>query len=743
MQNQPPQEKLDAMGVSQPRIENDDGMTGDTSADSSRRGLGIEINFARINTVRDIREILHELQAAAAHPRTSEGSPSPEATQQLAAMLGMVADDLVRQRGGDLLAGEALAAARLLVLSGNRLLDAARRAAAAHATPGALFVFRRMLTVHSAFEAVARGAEAGVDRALLAWKMPFGNGAEHTAGIGAALDRAGGRQIAAQLATRFLALLRSSADGAALNQAVRQAAFVATVDDLRAFWINGLLAAPPEMVALTAARTDRLMRSCVEAGLAGRIARQRGGAGVSTDAAAAVLFAIVGGLADAFVLATRNISHLPGLPHGVARVDLARGGGVLRVFDFLDRPLALQAQLGDGESGVLKALGYRMNLRSEAYRRAANGDGVSGNDVASLIVDPPADLHLAAIDADSYAVLADAKAVANGALRRIRDAGGASSALLFLVPLLQEPEAIGRSSLDGTHFAPLAACWRGEIGVGGPRRDLALAQAATAAAILAIATFSPLSVADRSLSDPIDQIATFAAACNSIIASGEIDPDDVPRWNSALAGAVLAVAQLCASRSFLQRFAQRVAGADDATAEPKAVPDLPAGTPLRVVVDQLAPLAARMTARLSLWGNLPDAESSRIDEEILHQGADATLVEKKTDFAGAAVNFRDWPAVYEEYRRLAGNELKHPEHGLGARDFLDAVVRGNSPMSRAYRRMSDGPDGSKAVFIRHTIGSYRRMAQQKILGDRRFRDFAAYVQRVKALKDNPRSGESS
>ena len=125
--------------------------------------------------------------------------------------------------------------------------------------------------------------------------------------------------------------------------------------------------------------------------------------------------------------------------------------------------------------------------------------------------------------------------------------------------------------------------------------------------------------------------------------------------------------------------------------------------------------------------------------DLLHHPASNSgqfIIGKRADFAGAAVSFRDWPQAYEEYRRLAGNGAKHPEHGLGAKDFLDSVIRGRSPMSAAYRRMSDGPQGSKAVFIRHTIGRYRRLAQQQVLRDRRFRDFAAYVQRLKTLKNN-------
>jgi len=709
---------------------------------------GIEINFARIDAADDVDEILSELRAdAAASEAQPDETPSSEATQRVADALGLTAGDLAERRGADFTPLEALAVEHLLALSGNPLLEAARKAAATGAAPGALYVFRRMLAIHFAVEAVVSGDAAEADRALQAWGFPFGNGHEQVANIRAGLERAGGAAVATLLARRFLALARSGADTAVLNQAVRQAAFATDVEDVRAVWIDGLLAAPAEILAQSAEALDQRIRESAEAGLAGRIARQVGAQGAATDDAAALLFALVGGLADAFAVAGPDIAGVAAdadRDAGDARFDLDRGGGPLRAVDLIAHVLDLAAKLKDTPGGVLKMFGYRMTLRAEAYRRGAAGDGPVGPATARLMTDPPADLHLGEIDTDAYAALADPKATTSLTLRRIRDAGGASDALLFLIPLLQEPEAVGRFGFEGTRLAPLAARWRGDVAAGGGRRDLALARAATGAAILAIAAFSNLAVADASLADPVDQLAAFVATCNAALGGGEIDPDDVPQWSRALAGAVLAVAQLAAGRAFLRRFAERVAASPGAdAAAPEETSPLPEGTLLRAAADEIARLAARMTARRDLWGDAHDTERSAIDDEMLRHGADATPIGKQTDFAGTAISFRDWPAAYEEYRRLAGNGLRHPEHGQGAKEFLDAVVSGKSPMSTAYRRMSDGPQGSKAVFIRHTIGSYRRLAQQQILGDRRFRDFAVYVQRAKAPKGNaPHSGEA-
>lgn len=731
----------------QSEIDNRYGSPEGTSADRGRRALDSGVNPKRIDASQQAGDVLGGfLDDSDVAP--SDGVSSPETTRRIADALGVLPGELARRRGDvDFAPGEALAVERLLAATGDRLLDAVRKAAATGPKIGALYVFRRMLAIHFAGEAMALGDEAGAGQALQRWRYPAGNGAQQRANMQTALERAGGTEVAAVLARRLLALVHSGANGATLNQAVRQAVRAASIDDVRAVWINGVLAAPAEFVAMDADRLDRSMRDSAEAGLAGRIARQRGAQGAATDETAAVLFALVGGLTDAFALAARDIrtpSVVPNVSRNDGGFDPGRGGGPLRAADFLSHALGLGSKLGDADGGVVKALGYRMTLRAEAYRRAAGQDAPLGAAVAGLIADPPMDLHLDVIDVGTYAALADPRSMANRNLREIRDLGGASNALLFLAPLLQEPEAVGRIGFDGSKLAPIAARWRGQVTAGGALRDLALARAASATAILAISAFSGMPVVDPTLRDPVDQVAALAAICNAALAGGEIDPDDVPQWSGALAGAVLAVAQFCAGRAFLQSFADRIATAGAAVAEPRALPKLPEDSLLRVVADRLDELTGRMTARRDLWGSPHGGEDAAIDAEMLRHGADATPIGKKTDFAGVPVNFRDWPAAYEEYRRLAGNDLKHPEHGLGAKDFLDAVVTGKSPISAAYRRMSDGSQGMKAVFIRHTIHDYRRRAQQRLLGDRRFRDFADYIQRMKKLKDStPRSGEES
>lgn len=115
-------------------------------------------------------------------------------------------------------------------------------------------------------------------------------------------------------------------------------------------------------------------------------------------------------------------------------------------------------------------------------------------------------------------------------------------------------------------------------------------------------------------------------------------------------------------------------------------------------------------------------------------GAYPPAIQKRTSFQNAPVNFRDWPEVYDEYVRLAGNGLKSTLYdGLGAKELLDQVLSGGNRRSEIYAKGTDGPDGAKARFIQSTVRQYRTAAQSQIMNDPRFKDFAGYIRRMQAM----------
>lgn len=80
-----------------------------------------------------------------------------------------------------------------------------------------------------------------------------------------------------------------------------------------------------------------------------------------------------------------------------------------------------------------------------------------------------------------------------------------------------------------------------------------------------------------------------------------------------------------------------------------------------------------------------------------------------------SVNLRNSPEIYERYVQLAGNDLRLA-HGMGARDYLNAVVEGRVPEARSYQQMADSPAAgqSKADFINTVIDRYRMAARQAL-----------------------------
>lgn len=130
---------------------------------------------------------------------------------------------------------------------------------------------------------------------------------------------------------------------------------------------------------------------------------------------------------------------------------------------------------------------------------------------------------------------------------------------------------------------------------------------------------------------------------------------------------------------------------------------------------------------------------SPIDAELQRLNANIPLPKKRTSFPpagvggeGVPVNFRDWPDAWTELRRLEGNELKHPAYGLGAKELLDKVVKGEHPLSAIYKLKPDGDGpGSKGEWIRGILHDYRVLAARKIMNDPeydgRFGEFRAFI----------------
>ena len=271
--------------------------------------------------------------------------------------------------------------------------------------------------------------------------------------------------------------------------------------------------------------------------------------------------------------------------------------------------------------------------------------------------------------------------------------------------------------------------------------------------------------------DPLGMTLGFAASISEAVKKGEIDKDEVDEWWEVTAMAIAAVSQVTISKTYLEGIANLVEVVSDpkrysrdyiqnlfasflpATALSSSIKNVvdptqrEAGSPMEAVQARIAGLSANLPPRRDLWGREITSESglgkvydflspvqskhqdvSPIDREIVRLGSGPDRINKRSPFDGVQANFRFYPKAYDEYVRLAGNDLKHPAWGLGAKDYLDAVVSGAHPMSAAYKFMSDE---SRKGFIMSTISDYRRLAQQEIMQQPQFNNFAQEIQFLK------------
>lgn len=73
------------------------------------------------------------------------------------------------------------------------------------------------------------------------------------------------------------------------------------------------------------------------------------------------------------------------------------------------------------------------------------------------------------------------------------------------------------------------------------------------------------------------------------------------------------------------------------------------------------------------------------------------------------------PEQLDRFQVLAGNGLKDPQTGLGARDYLNTLVQGNNPDSAMQQRWNEGSPGVKAIMVQAVVGRFRDSAKKSML----------------------------
>ena len=257
--------------------------------------------------------------------------------------------------------------------------------------------------------------------------------------------------------------------------------------------------------------------------------------------------------------------------------------------------------------------------------------------------------------------------------------------------------------------------------------------------------------------DPVAMPLAFAATVAEKFHQSETSPEDLDEWQEALAAAAAVTGEVVVDKTWLTSVSNVISAIQESKRGPGAISNLiaqqaggmvpfssaantakrfidpvnrQAMNPYDAILSKTPILSETLPARRDLWGKaiqpdealgrgydvlspigIANVKDSPIDAEMVRLGDGPERIRTAATFDGVRVNFRDYPKTYDRYVRLAGNELKHPAWGVGAKDFLDAMVKGEGPLSSLYQRFSDE---GKANLIKQVVDEYRGFARQEI-----------------------------
>jgi hypothetical protein len=776
------------------------------------------INFARINAAEDVQTVLQDM-ATRFKPDVEAAKRGKQTFQQIELNAEQVnAWEALqnRRRGAPLSAEESVAARQLWVMSGDKLSQVAKEAAA-NPSEANLFAFRKMLATHYAIQNEVLAARAETARALASWRIPTGGSAEQLRAITDAVRSGGGEQMTREMADR-VARLANAGMYSELDEFVKGSTWARTRDAMQEAWVMGLLSGPKTHLVNMMSNTSVIFAQIYERGVAAQINKLVGvGPGVEVGEATAQFFGIVQSMRDALRYSAKAFRTME-TGYGLGKIELPTEGAISsdafnissesflgRAVDGLGNVIRLPGRALAAEDEFFKTIGYRMELNAQALRQATSEmnagiiqpEGLKDR-IQDIITNPPENIRIAAVDAATYQTFTNTPGKLAQSLQNIT---AKYPAMKVLLPFVRTPANILRYTFERTPLAPLMSQVRADIAAGGARADLAYARMTTGSMLMLTAAdmamsgnitgggpsdprekaalmrtgWQPYSVkiGDRWYAynrlDPIGSLLGMSSDLVEVLINSDTDDPNYDAEEASIA-IVAAVGANVMNKTYLsgladffeamgdpqrraEGFVQRFAG----SLVPAGVAEVarqvdPYNREVYSMLDAMKRrtpgLSEELPPRRDIWGRPIEFKSGigwaydvfspiyskkikpePIDTEMLRLEAPVGTPSRKVVFDGISVDLERYPSVYSRYLELAGNELKHPAWGMGAKDFLNAVVTGKHPMSQIYQIRSDGPDGGKAAMIAKTVSEYRAMAREQLL-----REYPALRDEVKERK---------
>lgn len=819
------------------------------SVPSSAAGRAMEtpktfINFARIDTPEDVKRVMQGVSDIVA-PVKDTAKAGVRTFKQI--KLDAAHEDawgalVARQVGQPLSDSQMVGARQLWATATDKLAQLAQEAATSPSEAN-LFAFRKMLATHNMIQNEVLGARAAIARAQASMRIPVGSSAERLKEIQFSLEQHGGSDVARELAGAIDKMAKAGMISE-MASAAEKGALAKTVDAAKEAWTLGLLTspkthlrnilsnslfAPVQLVERKAASQFASLFGDQTSVHPGEVAAQYEGLTTGTkdmlryygkmiktrilegeDAAAQVPNPV----AETGIPGATKLD-LPGRAISSQAFNLDANGWLGRGADAVGSAYGITYNALTAEDNFFKVLGYRMETYAQAHRQAAQEalSGAIANDkesiasrMADLVVNPPENIRMAAVDQALYQTFNEAPGWFGQMLLKAKRQ---SLVAHVLIPFARTTTNLQRAAFERSPLAPLVGQWRADLAAGGARRDLALARWSLGSMVTLAMVDSTmkgqitgrgpvepsqreamsregwrpysLKIGDRWYSynglSPIGDQMGMAADLAELAMHGHEQLADGKEMENVTLATVAAIAGNVMNKSYLSGFSDAVDALHDPNggaakwARSMAGSVVPSGVAaigkaidpnVREVNSMMDAIRARMPglsdslpARHDLWGKEMRADSGYgkvfdafspiftqkpsdepIDSEIIKHQMDVKMPPRVTSFNGISVDMHRFPAAYERYVELAGNALKSPAWGTGAKDLLNAVVTDKHPLSTVYRLRSDGPEGGKDVFVRDIIRQYREDARRQILKE--FPELAAEVgqkqEKQRALK---------
>jgi hypothetical protein len=120
-----------------------------------------------------------------------------------------------------------------------------------------------------------------------------------------------------------------------------------------------------------------------------------------------------------------------------------------------------------------------------------------------------------------------------------------------------------------------------------------------------------------------------------------------------------------------------------------------------------------LTEPIDKW--IYDNRESFPHEEQTQRGlAKLSRTQTYTASKGVDAQVQLTPQEYDRLQVLAGNELKDPRTGLGAKDYLNTLVGGASPSASQQSAWDQGSPAMKALMVQSVVAKYRRGAKEQL-----------------------------